>query len=357
MSVLSPQLWLDLGQTAVICLRVLLAPRERPVAFGFFVRGRDARLLKGAVCPNATFIRVGYPRRKRGWDTAAFSWLLRTLNRVSGSRKTAAIVWSYRDRTDHDEDVSRYFADCWRAERALIRSRSPVNAAFVVGSRSIYFDGRASTECERRLNALQPGSLPGSEAGKRILAHVLASGLTKYQAATSSPVRLTSRDLLIIGQCTGDQAITQTEAMAQTNGALVEIATERLRGFDRVYFKPHPKNGTNAEDLAYLREHHPEVSMIDANASIVPLLEARPMVATVSSGAGLEAAVRGCKVNTFGIPFYSHWGFTVDHLPCPRRTNRLSPDDVFLFMLMEHTTYMDPESGRKISAVEAFGVA
>jgi hypothetical protein len=30
---------------------------------------------------------------------------------------------------------------------------------------------------------------------------------------------------------------------------------------------------------------------------------------------------------------------------------------VFLFMLMEHTTYVDPESGRQISAVEAFGVA
>ena len=94
---------------------------DRPVAFAFFVRAPDARLLRRAVCSEATFIRVGYPRRRRGWDSAAFGWLLRTLTRVAGSRKTAAIVWSYRDRTDHGEDVGRYFTDYWRVERALIR--------------------------------------------------------------------------------------------------------------------------------------------------------------------------------------------------------------------------------------------
>ncbi len=357
MRVPSPQVWLDLGQTLVVCLRVLLAPRDRPVAFAFFVRAPDARLLRRAVCSEATFIRVGYPRRRRGWDSAAFGWLLRTLTRVAGSRKTAAIVWSYRDRTDHDEDVGRYFTDYWRVERALIRSRNPVNAAFVVGSRSIYFDGRASTECEQRLNTLTPGALPSSDEGKRVLAHVLTAGLTKYQAPTTSPIQLSSRDLLILGQCTGDQAITQTQAMAQTNGGLVGIALERLKGFDAAYFKPHPKNSTNTADLAYLRQRHPEVRIIDAGTNVVPLLEARPTVATLSSGAGLEAAIRGCRVNTFGIPFYSHWGFTVDHLPCPRRTNRLSAEDVFLFMLMEHTKYVDPDTGQRISAAEAFGLA
>jgi capsular polysaccharide export protein len=354
---LSPRLWLDLAQTLVICLRVFLAPRGRAVALGFFVHGQDSRLLPRAVCPDATFIRVGYPRRRRGWDSAAFAWLLRTLTRIAGSRKTTAIVWSYRDRTDHNEDVGRYFADCWRAERALIRTPSLGNTAYVVGNRSIYFDGRASTECEQRLNALEPGSLPNSEAGRRILAHVLASGLSKYQASTTNPVPLSNRDLLILGQCTGDQAITQTEALAQTNAGLVQLATERLQGFDAVYFKPHPKNRTNATDLARISEHFPQVRIIDANTNVVPLLAARPVVATLSSGAGLEAAIRGCKVNTFGVPFYSHWGFTIDHLPCPRRTNRLSAEDVFLFMLMEHTKYVDPDEGRRISAVEAFGLA
>ena len=129
----SPRLWLDLAQTLVVCLRVLFAPRGRPVAFGFFVHSPDARLLPQAVCPDATFIRVGYPRRRRGWDSATFGWLLRTLTRLAGSRKSTAIVWSYRDRTDHDEDVGQYFADYWRAERALIRTPNDASRAFIVG--------------------------------------------------------------------------------------------------------------------------------------------------------------------------------------------------------------------------------
>jgi capsular polysaccharide export protein len=349
----SGRFYLDLMQAAATCARVLLLPRDKPVTFGFFVNGHDAGLR--ALSPDTAFIRVNYPRRKRGWSAAAFDRLVALLAHLAKSRRPTAMIWGYRDRINHGIDIGRHFPDHWRVERGLIRA--PNGAGYTWDERSIYFDGRIPTDFERKLNALEPGRLPASETGRAILAHVLASGATKYGAGTAPEVDITDRDLLIIGQCTGDQAISETDALARTNPVFVSIVVAHLvkpGRYRRVFYKSHPKNGTTAADLAYVQKHHPDIVVIDARASIVPLLAAKPTVATLTSGVGLEGAVRGCKVHCFGVPFYSHWGFTVDHMPCPRRTNRLSPEDVLLAMLIEQMRYVDG-TGRCISAAEAFG--
>jgi capsular polysaccharide export protein len=348
-----------LVQAAVVALRVVLAPKHRPIVLGFFVNGGAARNLPRAVCPEATFIRVNFPRNRRGWDRASFIRLLKRLRGLAAS-PVEAIVWGNRDRTHHGVDVGDFFDRCLRVERGLIGAPAAPKAAFIVGERSVYFDGRISTDIERRLNALKSGLLAGSPDGKRLLIHILASALTKYPSKSKTTTRPTARDLLIIGQCTGDQAIIQTEAMARDNPGLVDLAAKHLLSndgaFARVFYKPHPKNKTTAADLAYIRERYPDIAVIEDGVSIVPCLEQRPTIATLTSGVGIEAAVRGCPVHTFGVPFYSHWGFTVDHMPCQRRTNRLSAEDVFLFMVMEHTRYANPRTRRPIGALKAFGL-
>jgi capsular polysaccharide export protein len=351
--------YVDLVQAALVELRIRFAPRNRPLALGFFV-SRSAHNVPRAVCPDATYIRVNFPRASHGWDTARFAELLKRFSSVVDGRQVTAIVWGRRDHSHHKFDVSRVFKHCLRVERGLLAPPGAPKTAFIVGDSSIYFDGRESTDLERRLNKLEPGLLPHSAEGKRLLEHILASSLTKYAATSKTAMKPTVRDLLIVGQCTGDQAIIQTEAMKRDNPGLVDLAAKHLLSkegaFERVFYKPHPKNKTNAADLAYIRERYPAIAIVEDGVSIVPLLEQRPTIATLTSGVGIEAAVRGCPVHTFGVPFYSHWGFTVDHMPCGRRTNRLSAADVFLFMLMEHTRYADPKTGKSARALKAFGL-
>ncbi|MEO1711634.1 MAG: hypothetical protein AAFR70_15360, partial [Pseudomonadota bacterium] len=56
---------------------------------------------------------------------------------------------------------------------------------------------------------------------------------------------------------------------------------------------------------------------------------------------GLEAALRGVEVHLTGVSFYSHRGFTVDHvaLPPTRRKNQLAAIDVYAAFLARYAKY------------------
>jgi len=68
--------------------------------------------------------------------------------------------------------------------------------------------------------------------------------------------------------------------------------------------------------------------------------------------AGFEALLRGVSVHTWGTPFYAGWGLTSDHAPpCPRRTRKLSIDELVAGTLILYPTYVAPGS-RQIIDVE-----
>jgi len=48
---------------------------------------------------------------------------------------------------------------------------------------------------------------------------------------------------------------------------------------------------------------------------------------------------------TFGLPFYAGWGLTTDTLACPRRTRRLSLDELVAGALILYPLYVHPENG------------
>jgi capsular polysaccharide export protein len=68
-------------------------------------------------------------------------------------------------------------------------------------------------------------------------------------------------------------------------------------------------------------------------------------IATGSSLAGLDALIRGMPVQTYGVPFYAGWGLTIDHLQSPRRTRRLSLDELIAGALISVPIYVDPKTG------------
>jgi capsular polysaccharide export protein len=348
----------------ITLLRLVLHPRDKAIALGFFVNKAEGALLPAAICPDATFIRINFPQRKRGWNAENFRWLVRLLKQAAGDRQIYGLTWGCRDQLNHGYELSHEFNTFYRIEHGLIRGASTpagnLRTSFIVNARSIYFDGRASSDFEEKLNDLPRGELIQTEAGRRVLDFVLNSNSSKYSLREQHHESVSGDDLLIVGQCTGDQSIEQTEALARTNTGLVDLVAEKMlssRTYRSVCYKPHPKNSGTAADLAYLKANYPTIRIIDGDISIVTLLKAKPTVATLTSGAGLEAALRGCSVHCFGISFYSNWGFTTDYIPCRRRRNQLSADDVFLYMLLKQTAYVDWRTRKRITATEAFGLA
>src|SRR5690606_41515203 len=83
------------------------------------------------------------------------------------------------------------------------------------------------------------------------------------------------------------------------------------------------------------RQHYPLPTRRSSD-----LLAQCDAVETMTSLVGFEALLRGRQVAVHGRPFYAGWGLTEDLLPFPRRTRRLSLDELVAVALRseEHTS-------------------
>ena len=68
-------------------------------------------------------------------------------------------------------------------------------------------------------------------------------------------------------------------------------------------------------------------------------------VQVLTSLAGFEALLRGKPVVCHGSPFYAGWGLTDDLQTHPRRTRRLSLDELVAGALIAYPTYVSRTSG------------
>ena len=260
-------------------------------------------------------------------------------------------------------DLKEYFPDLIRIENGLINndppSRKGLRTAFLLNREGIYYDGMNPSDTEIGLEALAPGYAECSPIARALLDHVRRSQVTKYRMDQTEPDRIDSDGLLILGQVNGDQAIERTVTVGKTNADFINwlYANRPISNVGAHYYKPHPRNHRhNENEVAEVKARHPDLRVIDPGVNVHKLFDQKPRVATMTSGAGLEAALHGCEVFTFGISFYSNFGFTVDYVDCPRRTNKLSAEDVAAFVWIEQTVYVDRITRRSVPVEVAFGL-
>ena len=65
----------------------------------------------------------------------------------------------------------------------------------------------------------------------------------------------------------------------------------------------------------------------------------------MTSLVGFEGLLRGLTVYTYGLPFYTGWGLTRDRHTCPRRTRKLSLDELVAGALIRYPLYLHPTRG------------
>ncbi|MDE0174991.1 MAG: hypothetical protein OYH76_07320 [Defluviicoccus sp.] len=343
------------GARVRLAMLRLRASLDGPLVIGFWIN-RSEVLAAAAVRPTARFVRFGFLSRHHCWSDDEVRELLETVARMTAEDEPTVIVWGIRDRT-HGQDLDEWFPVVVRMESGLLPGPpgGRLKTAFMEDRAGIYFDGRRPSDCERALQALLAGYAERSPTARAVLDRVRHARITKYVPGADAAVRLEPGGLLILGQVNRDQAVTETLTVAKTNFDLVVWMRETrpVEGVDRYYYKPHPLNRRdNDDEVARLLELYPDLEIVAPGVNVHRLFEQRPRVATMTSGAGLEAALHGCEVFTFGISFYSNFGFTVDHFDCPRRTNRLSAEDVAACMWLDRTVYVDPGTRLTVPAGE-----
>jgi capsule polysaccharide export protein KpsC/LpsZ len=127
-----------------------------------------------------------------------------------------------------------------------------------------------------------------------------------------------------------------------TNNELVMIAAQENPEAEILY-KPHPDVLNNLRrrlsDPADVRH---VCQVIEQDVTLPQALDTVDHVYSITSLGGFEALLRGIPVTTMGCPFYAGWGVTDDRQPNPRRTRRLTVEQIFAGAYILYPRYFDP---------------
>lgn len=227
--------------------------------------------------------------------------------------------------------------------------------SWVGDCRGIYYDATRPSDLEHILATAEFGAELLERAGV-LRMRIIESGLTKYnvgRAAWQRPKASGRRVILVPGQVESDASLRYGAPGLNTNMALLRAVREANPEAYIVY-KPHPDvlAGLRArgagEDLA-LAWCDEQVE----DAAMGGLLNAVDEVHVLTSLAGFEALLRGRAVTCHGQPFYAGWGLTTDRQPHPRRSRRLSLDELVAGALILYPRYISRADGRLITPEQA----
>jgi capsular polysaccharide export protein len=276
------------------------------------------------------------------------------------------LVWGQSPTAWRGERLAaRHGAPLVRVEDAFLRSLHPGRAGgepplgLILDPVGVHFDSRAPSRLE---GILQVADLQNSN----ILDHAAAAiarlkhlHLSKYNIHDPNLPAPDPGFVLVLDQTRGDASIFHGGASDASFGQMLARALAD-HSDARIVIRSHP------ETAAGLRPGHfgpadagGRVTLLTAPVSPHHLLTNAAAVYTVTSQLGFEAILHGHRPQVFGQPFYAGWGLTQDHQPLPRRTRRLTPEQLFAGAMILSPLWYDPcrdrlcELGQVIDQLEA----
>ncbi len=218
--------------------------------------------------------------------------------------------------------------------------------SLTVDDLGVHYDAQGPSRLE---TILEGGDLddPALLARARsAMARIIATGLSKTNAAPPfalPPRGEGRRRVLVVDQTARDASIAGALAGPATFGRMLEAARDENPGA-RILVRRHPAVAAGLR-RGCLPERLPAgVETLDADARAADILAGVDAVYTVSSLLGFEALMRGLPVRCFALPFWAGWGASGEEMTSPRRTRRLSPEQIFCAAYVLYTRYVDPLS-------------
>lgn len=269
---------------------------------------------------------------------------------LASARGAEAVAgWGHKPTARRAREIARRAGLPYVAfEDGFLRSLRPGTAeppsSLVMDRSGIYYDSSQPSDLE---TLLETASFAEDELRRaRDLQSLIASSrLSKYNAGVdrldgdlTSPGR---EMVLLVDQTFGDQSVAGALSDATTFEAMARAAVSENPGA-RIVARLHPETVSGAK-RGYLADLAARLGLgvlADA-ASPWCLFDLKPKVYTVSSQFGFEAALAGCEVHCFGLPFYAGWGLTRDRMSSPRRTARRSATEIAAAVYLRYCRYFD----------------
>lgn len=226
--------------------------------------------------------------------------------------------------------------------------------SWVVDSHGIHYDASHPSDLEEILakTTFSPTMIARAASLRE---RIVAEGLTKYNIGVSRWQRPAgvNKVILVPGQVESDASLTYGAPDIRSNIGLL-AAVRQANPKEYIIYKPHPDvlagmraKGTGEDEaLRWCDELVTDAAMGD-------LLKTVDEVHLLTSLAGFEALLRGKSVTCYGQPFYSGWGLTKDIIPNPRRSRRLSLDELVAGVLIDYPLYLSRTSDALITPEQA----
>lgn len=218
-------------------------------------------------------------------------------------------------------------------------------ASYVLDRAGIYYDATAPSDLETLLQTtgFDPPLLARAAALRE---SVVAAGLSKYNVGAAAPPPLPGGGpvVLVAGQVENDASIRLGRVTVEGNAGLLRAARAAHPGAVIAY-KPHPDVEAGLRPgRIHARKLETLCDVVLRDVAAPDAIAAADHVEVATSLLGFEALLRGKPVTTRGLPFYAGWGLT-DDPGCPRRTRRLTLDELVAGALILYPRYIDPVTG------------
>jgi len=214
--------------------------------------------------------------------------------------------------------------------------------SWVVDRRGIYYDATRPSDLEVLLST-RSFDPPLLARAARLRERVVREGVTKYNVGQACWQRPGGdrRVILVPGQVESDASIVFGAPVIRRNLDLLKAVKAANPGAF-VLYKPHPDVVARLRAAGAGEEDAPRwCDEVITDADMGQLLCQVDEVHVLTSLTGFEALLRKKPVTCYGQPFYAGWGLTKDVVPIPRRTRRLTLDQLVAGALISYPVYFD----------------
>ena len=269
------------------------------------------------------------------------------------------LIWSSREPDGAAAASAAQGAALVRMEDGFLRSvglgaNMQAPASLVFDRTGIYYDPSAPSdlECLLQDGAFSEDVLDQASALRRL---IVDNRLSKYNVGAEDlafPRPAGRLVLLVPGQVEDDASVQRGGGSITSNlGLLQAVRAARPDAF--LVYKPHPDVEAGLRPGALTPSQLDGLADATAHKASAPALLARvDEVHTLTSLLGFEALMRDLAVSTYGMPFYAGWGLTHDYRSNPRRTRRLTLDQLVAGSLILYPRYVHRASGWPCEAAD-----
>jgi len=221
------------------------------------------------------------------------------------------------------------------------------SCGFIIDDLTNYFDATKPSRMELMLNSDFEITKAQLNRARKNIDRIINNKISKYNYQPIFEPKYGREGvpkILVIDQSYNDYSIIKGCANDATFKKMLNCAIDENPNAD-ILIKTHPDAiGDTIKPKCYYQnvKQGGNIYRITEPINPISMIQYVDKVYVCSSLFGFEALMCEKEVHTFGIPFYSGWGLTIDNQKCKRRIKKRTLEEIFYIAYIYMPQYVNP---------------